>query len=158
MLDELKQQYTLNITQANRSQLVVILYEMVLIYVKDAETSHENEERVEFRQNIRRARGCISELMSTLDFKYSISSGLMQLYLYVNRELARADIRNNPEPLEGVKIVINGLHETFEVISEQDTSGPLMQNTQTVFAGLTYSKNNLNESLSNQRSDRGFLA
>lgn len=158
MVDELKQQYTLNITQANRSQLVVILYEMLLIYVKDSEVAYEKEDRAEFRQNIKRARGCVNELMSTLDFQYGISSGLLQLYLYVNRELARADIRNNPEPLEGIKIVISGLHESFKIISVQDTSGPLMENTQSVYAGLTYSKNNLNESLADQRSNRGFLA
>lgn len=158
MVDQLKQQYTLKITGANRSQLVVILYEIFFIYVEDAKTSHEKKDRTGFRLNIQRARGCVNQLMSTLDFQYSISSGLMQLYLYVNRELAKAETSNNPDPFDGIKIVMKGLHESFEIISDQDTSGALMENTQTVYAGLTYSKNNLNESLSNQRSNRGFLA
>ncbi len=36
MTKELKQQYTLKITQANKTQLVVILYEMLLIYLEEA--------------------------------------------------------------------------------------------------------------------------
>ena len=37
MTDEKKQQYTLKISQASRTQLVVILYEMTLDYLKEAE-------------------------------------------------------------------------------------------------------------------------
>ena len=36
MTDEKKQQYTLKISQASRTQLVVILYEMTLDYLKEA--------------------------------------------------------------------------------------------------------------------------
>ena len=36
MTKELKQQYTLRITQANKSALVVILYEMTITYLEDA--------------------------------------------------------------------------------------------------------------------------
>ena len=36
MTNELKKEYTLRISQANKTQLVVILYEMLLIYVDEA--------------------------------------------------------------------------------------------------------------------------
>ena len=35
MTKELKQQFTLKITQANKTQLIVILYEMLLIYLEE---------------------------------------------------------------------------------------------------------------------------
>ena len=37
MTDEKKQQFLLRISQANKTEMIVILYEMFLIYLKDAE-------------------------------------------------------------------------------------------------------------------------
>ena len=36
-------QYTRKITQANKTQLITILYEMLMIYVEEAESAHEKE-------------------------------------------------------------------------------------------------------------------
>lgn len=158
MTKELKQQYTLKITQANKTQLVVILYEMLLIYLEEACQAHEKEDREGFREGIRKSRGCLKELMASLHFEYEPAMHLLQLYLYANRELARADIHNSAEELNHVKRVMTKLHEAYQKISEQDTSAPIMANTQTVYAGLTYGKNTLTENLSDQGSSRGFRA
>ena len=45
MTRELKQQYTLRISQANKTQMVVILYEMLLIYVEEAMQAHEQGDK-----------------------------------------------------------------------------------------------------------------
>ena len=37
MTKECRQQFTLRITQANKTELIVILYEMILTYLDDAE-------------------------------------------------------------------------------------------------------------------------
>lgn len=39
MTRELKQEYTLRITQANKTQLITILYEMALLYVDEAKAA-----------------------------------------------------------------------------------------------------------------------
>ena len=44
MRKEDKQQFTLRITQANPTELVVILYEMLLCYLEDAENALQSEE------------------------------------------------------------------------------------------------------------------
>ena len=46
MTRELKQEYTRKIKQANKTQLITILYEMLLIYVEEAADAHEKEDRV----------------------------------------------------------------------------------------------------------------
>lgn len=158
MTRELKQQFTLKITQANKTQLVVILYEMLLTYIEEAESAHEKEDREGFREGIRKARGCLNELMASLHFEYEPAMNLLQLYLYANRELVRADIRNGIEELEHVKKIMEKLHEAYRKVSEQDSSDPVMSNAQTVYAGLTYGKNTLTESLADQGSNRGFRA
>jgi len=92
MTQELKQEYTRKITQANKTELIVILYEMALIYMEEAKNAHAEENRAEFRTAIRRTRGCINELLASLHFEYEMAMQLLQLYLYVNRELARAEV------------------------------------------------------------------
>ncbi len=156
MTDALKQQYTLRISQANRSELTVILYEMLLSYIDDVKKAHTNKDRAAFREGIRKANGCVKELLASLDYSYEISYGLSNLYLYVSRELALVDVRNRPEGLEAVEMVIKGLCESFRKVSEQDKSDALMHNTQAVYAGLTYGKSDLNESLYSQGGSRGI--
>lgn len=158
MTRELKQQYTLRISQANKTQMVVILYEMLLIYVEEARMAHEQNDRAAFKEGIRKARGCVKELMESLHFEHEPARNLLQLYLYVSQELTRADIHNRTEELDHIKQVIEKLCGAYEEVSRQDTSGPVMANTQTVYAGLTYGKNTLKENLADQGSSRGFRA
>lgn len=158
MTRELKQQYTLRISQANKTQMIVILYEMFLLYIEEARLAHEQEDRAAFKEGIRKSRGCIKELINSLHFEYEPARNLLQLYLYVNQELTRADIHNRTEELDHIKPVIEKLRDAYEEVSKQDTSGPVMANTQTVYAGLTYGKNTLTENLADQGSSRGFRA
>ena len=67
-----------------------------------------------------------------------------------------ADVRNSTQELSHVKMIMIKLHDAYEQISGQDTSGPVMANTQTVYAGLTYGRNSLTENLDGQGGDRGF--
>ena len=46
--------------------------------------------------------------------------------------------------------------QAYATVSKEDTSGSVMENTQTVYAGLTYGKNQLMESLGNEGSLRGL--
>lgn len=156
MTKELKQEYTLKITQANKTQLITILYEMLMIYTSEAKDAHKADDRMGFREGIRKARGCVNELLASLNFDYGLAMNFMQLYLYVNRELVRAEVRNVTEPLDNADKVISGLHQAYEKLGTMDASGPVMENVQTVYAGLTYGKNNLIENLADQGTDRGF--
>ena len=156
MTKELKQEYTLKITQANKTQLITILYEMLLIYVGEAMDAHKKKERTQFREGIRKARGCVNELLASLNFDYELAVNFLELYVYINRELARAEVRNVTEPLENVDKIVTRLHCSYERLQDEDASGPVMENVQTVYAGLTYGRNNLTENLADQGTDRGF--
>jgi len=155
MTDKEKKEFTRRITQANKSGLVVILYEMYLIYIEDAISAENN--RPEFRESIRKARGCINELMNSLDFDYELSYNLLQLYIYVNKEMAGADVRKTAEPLIICKKIMSSLLEAYKQVSVLDTSGSVMENTQSVYAGLTYGRGELTESMADQ-GNRGFFA
>ena len=155
MTNEKKQAFTLRITSANSTELIEILYEMLLEYVDDAKEAIEKNDINEIHDSIRKARGCLRELMESIDFEYDLAGYFMSLYAYVNKELLLAEIRKDVKIFDNVKVVIEPLRDTYIELAKLDKSEPVMQNTQKVTAGLTYSKGNINESLDEQ-SNRGF--
>ncbi len=156
MTRELKQEYTLRITQANKTQLITILYEMALLYVDEAEEALAAGNRTELKNAVRRIQGCMCELMDSLHMEYEVAQNLLQLYLYINREVAKAALHETAENLEHVRPVLEKLAAAYRKIESQDMTGPVMDNTQTVYAGLTYGKDTLMESTADPAANRGF--
>ena len=156
MTAELKQEYTLRITQANKTQLITILYEMILLYIDEAENVLDAGNKTEFKSVIRKIHGCMDELTASLNLEYELAQNFLQLYLYVDRELVKASSHYEKENLEHVRLVIGQLHKAYEQIENLDMSGPVMGNTQTVYAGLTYGRNTLTENLTDPAANRGF--
>ncbi len=156
MTRELKQEFTLRITQANKTQLITILYEMALLYVDEAKEALSREDKAGFRQAIRKIRNCTNELTDSLNFEYELAQNFLQLYLYINRELVKASMHYELENLEHVRFVIDKLQRAYKQIEDLDVSGPVMGNTQTVYAGLTYGKNTLTENITDPVANRGF--
>ena len=154
MTKECKQQFTLRITQANSTQLIVILYEMTLQYLADGEQAVDDAGLVEA---VHRARGCIKELLNSLHREYSPAGELSRLYLFCLRRLAVCEVRRDRTILEEIRKVIAPLCDAYRQIQDQDTSGPVMNNSQTVYAGLTYVRNQLTENMADQGTNRGML-
>ena len=149
MTKECKQQFTLRITQANATQLVVILYEMTLQYLTDGEQAAD--------EAVRRARGCINELLNSLHRQYSPAKELSRLYLYCIRRLAACEAKADRMALQDIRKVIAPLCDAYRQIQDQNSSGPVMNNSQTVYAGLTYGRNQLTENMADQGANRGML-
>lgn len=158
MTKEKKQEFTLRITQANKTELIEILYEMVLSYLDEAVNAYERQNRAEFREAIRKTRGCFSELLASLNLEYELAVNLLQLYRYCNRELTLADVKNSCEHLQHIRPIMEKLQAAYAELAKQDTSGPVMQNSQTVYAGLTYGRGELTENMADQGINRGFRA
>lgn len=157
MTKECKQQFTLRITQANSTELVVILYEMMLCYLEESKEALKKEDKDEFREAIRKTRGCLNELMASLHMEYDPAPALMQLYMFCLRRLARAEGKKELQPLAEIEKVIRPLHDAYQQIATQNEQGPVMNNSQSVYAGLTYGRNTLTENMADQGTNRGML-
>lgn len=156
MTKELKQEFTLRITHANKTQLITILYEMILLYLAEAKEALSAEDKAEYKNSIRKLRGCMNELTGSLHMEYELAQNLLKLYLYINRELVQASIHYEQENLNHIENIIRKLHAAYQQIETQDVSGPVMGNTQTIYAGLTYGKNTLMENMADPEANRGF--
>lgn len=152
------QAYSKRIAQANRSQLVVITYEIIIEYMSDAQRVFA-EDRKKFEHALSKAQDFLKELIVSLDFEYKVSQELMSIYIFVNKMLIEAKQKNSIENMPRVQKIMEDLLESFRKVSEQDVSNPVMQNIQKVYAGLTYGKNDINETAFNENElNRGFRA
>ena len=153
-----KQDFTLRISQANSTQMVVILYDMLLCYVRDGQAALKQENEGELKGAIRRARGCVGELMNSLNLKYEPAPALLGLYGFCIRRLAAAEVGKKILPLEEIEHIIVPLRDAYEQIAGQNSAGAVMGNSQVVYAGLTYGKNSLTENMADQGANRGMYA
>ncbi|MDI9508609.1 MAG: flagellar protein FliS [Clostridiales bacterium] len=159
MKKEAIQSFATRITQASRSELVVIMYEMILAKIDEAERSYMDNDLKTYDHELKGAQRYVSELMSALDYSYKISYDLLSLYLYTNKHIITAIVKQNPQTLQIAKEIINKLLTGFEGVSKADNSGPMMRNTQRLYAGLTYGKGSLNETfIDPNNKNRGFIA
>lgn len=151
------QEFTMRVTQASKTELVVILYDVILSDLREASKQLDQGNKEGYNKELQHTLKCINELMATLDYTIELSRDLLSLYSFINKEVISAMMKKDAQGLGTVASVITKLKDAFEEVSKQDKSGPVMENTQQVYAGLTYGKGTLNESyLGSYEQNRGF--
>ncbi len=156
MTAEQKKEFTRKITQANSAQLIVILYDIALVYVNDAIAFMEKGDMVNARIQADFAKKSIEEMIHNLHFEYELATVLHRLYLSMKKALRDGIMDEKKELLISVKNNLQKLRDAYDTIVSADESAPVMSHTQGVVAGLTYGRNSLNENLTDAGSDRGF--
>lgn len=156
MTNREKQDFTLRISQANSTEMVVVLYDMLLCYIRDGKTALERAEEARLQAAVRRARGCVGELMNSLNLQYEPAPALLGLYGFCIRRLAAAESGRKSLPLEEIERVIVPLRDAYGQLAAQNGAGAVMGNSQTVYAGLTYGRNSLTENMADQGANRGL--
>ena len=140
--------YSYRISQASKTQLVVIMYDMAQEYIQDALELLPSD-KDGFCRNIRQVKRIIDELSSTLDMQYDISKELFVLYMQAGKVLVACLANKNDEGLDKVIYMLKSLRKSFYEISK---------NTQQVYAGLTYSSvGGSNEISTDPLSNRGYI-
>ena len=159
MRKELVQEFSMRVTQASRSELIVIMYEIILKDMEYAKEAFAEGDTATYEKELAHAGRFVNELMASLDYSVRLSYHLMSLYIFANKELTAAKVQKQPELLDGVADIFEKLLVGYKKVSEEDVSGPVMKNTQQVYAGLTYGRGTLNEMYVNMNeSKRGFMA
>ena len=157
MKKEQKQEFTARIVHANRSQLILILYDMIFAYMEDAVKDYEEDRWEEVKTDLGRIENIVRHLEEILDHKYEISKELHALYQFCLTQLSFCRIRKNLEGMENCRKVLKNLYKGMQGMVKEDTSGPLRHNSQKVVAGMTYGKTSMNEIYMDDEK-RGFFA
>ena len=150
--------FTLRIASSNGSGLISILYDIYEEYETDALDNFKAGQVDEAIKALQKCAQVVNHLHKDLNFEYKVSRDLYALYDYVQRNVSKSIYKANGEGLLEAKRVMDELGDAFSQIAKEDTSAPIMQNTQHVMAGITYGKASLNESLMGNDVSRGFWA
>ena len=150
--------YTRRISMANKTQLITILYEMVLDYISEAEDSLNNNNDKGFSEGLSKAMNCIDELIHSLNMNYELGNNLLALYLFEKRQLLIAAARKSDEELEHVNRTFKSLHSAYVQLEKMNDDEALMTNVPKVYVGLTYGKGKLKESITDNIMSRGYMA
>ena len=156
MQKEQIQEFTSKITLSNRSGLTVVTYESLFAYLADAKSALKEERYDDYKQVIRQAQKCISELMVTLDFSYGLAAELYRIYAYAKELLAKAMYKRSAAEIDECENLMRMLYTSFVEVAKTDDSAPLMKNTEQVYAGYTYGRSDVNSS-SDANPSRGFF-
>ena len=156
MTDAKKQDFMLRITGANRTGLVVILYDMFLEYMSELKAAMPGS--ADFKKAIDHGRNVLLELMDSINMKTEIGKNTYSLYRFADRRLIMASIRQNTDRVDEAVSIMQKLRDAYAKSVENDDSPVLMQNAEVAYAGMTYGPGELNTDYSGAVENRGFLA
>lgn len=152
-----KKEFTLRISQANSVGMITILYDIALCYMQEAKQAKENNDKKGFREALQKSQNCLRQLQASLNFVYEPATALNRLYLIMHRKIQTALVEFDTEKCIDVIDQIIRLRDAYMQLEKMEGLSPVMENTQQVYAGLTYGKNSLVESTVHEEN-RGFLA
>ena len=152
--------FTRRITSANKSEIIVIIYDIIEENLALAKKALAEGDRETYRNEIKQAISFVKELLVSLDLNYEVSKNLAGLYIYVSRCLNFALGSGKKEEIEAAEKVLRKLGDSFREVAKTDESKPVMENTQRVYAGITYGRGlDLDETLvAPAMESRGFRA
>ena len=140
-----------NVAQASRGELLCMTYELLLEQIEQAIKSEVPERKKYLDKSIQILR----MLVGDLDFEIPLSSELFRIYVYVQGLLIQG---KTVKKLEEAYRLVNKIYEAFKKITEEDCDKKSsIQNAEVIYAGLTYGKNQINETVLTD-SNRGFKA
>lgn len=149
--------FTRRISQSNASGLVVVTYDIMFSNLEDAKAAYAKEDWEAFKRSVRQAQRAIGELKDSLNFSYDMAKELYQIYVYCRDKLAEAMYKRSLDELAEASELMEKLYKSFKKVAEEDNTAPIMKNTQQVYAGYTYGRNDVVENCDEINKSRGFL-
>lgn len=105
------------VTTATPEKLVIMLYEGAIRFCRLAEMAVESNDIARRNANLIKAQDIINEMRVTLNRDAGdIADQLETLYDYFYRELVTANIRNDREKIQGVRVMLTELKDIWKQI------------------------------------------
>lgn len=150
--------FTNRIVAGNRSQIICVLFDIYKVSEKEALSALAAGEKSNAVKSMNKCTEVLMHLKNALDFNYDISNELYALYDFCQREVSKSIYKANDEGILVASPIMDKLADAFVQVAKEDTSGPMMSNTQEVHAGFTYGKGGMTEQISDGTArPRGFF-
>lgn len=128
------------IANATQNELLCITYQIFIDTLEDMLTLETEQKELAKKKSLT----IIKMLASDLDLTYPISWNLWNLYIYIQGVLCKTNV--TVEQISHVLDIVKMLDDGFsQASSKMNNTEPSMQNIQTLYAGMTYGKNDVTE-------------
>jgi flagellar protein FliS len=97
-----------------------MLYEGAIKFCNKALCGLEQNDFTKVNENLLKAQKIITELRSTLDFKFPIAREFDTVYDYINRRLVDANIKKETEILEEALDYIRQMRDTWKEVMKKN--------------------------------------
>lgn len=150
----IEKEYLANrVANANDAQLVAIMYEGLISTIKSGIEYIENGNKEKLNSSVNKVREILAELIATLEGDSEIAGNLISVYIYLNKLVTEAELKQDKGKLEEAIKVITPLYEAWQELGEKEESeiddgsevAATSTNSPTIVAGMTYSKGQLND-------------
>lgn len=159
MTKEQIQEFTRRISQENHSGFILILCDMIHVYVEDALHAYDEEDAVKYIRQMELAKQSLNELIACFAPGHALSRRVINILRFIYGKFVKSVVKGKPDELDRCLGMIDNLRVGFVKIHEMDPEGPVMTNTHQVYAGLTYGRGTLNESIQGvDYKNRGYQA
>ena len=145
MTEEQMNAYKMRIAQAGVGDLTVIMLEMEIQWITEALDAYEKQKIEDFISCVEKAQGTQVELMNVLNMENPLAVVVYSVFIFINKHLIEAKIRQDPLDLERCRGMLEKYHKSFLEVAKTDASGPVMEQSEKVYAGLTYGADGLVE-------------
>jgi flagellar protein FliS len=152
--------WSARIVNATPAQLVLIIYELIFEAIDIATEQLASKDMAGFEKTMERARKLLMELTHDIELNGTLEYDFLSLYLFVNKLFIQSYFKKSAEPLKQAKVILNKLYDGLceaESMIPKEQKQTVVQNAQQVYAGLTYGRGTLNESMIHDEN-RGFKA
>ena len=105
-----KQQSVMTMTSG---QMLVLVYNELIKQLSLAQHAFDKNDIPEINRTLQKSQAIIRELKSTLNFDYSISNNLNDLYDFFTSVIVSANIKKDSSELQRVIEMTNELKDTF---------------------------------------------
>lgn len=146
MTEEQMNVYKMRISQAGIAEMTTIMLEMEAQWSRDAVVAYDGNDKEEFVRCTGKAQSVQVELMNVMNMENPVAEDVYSVFAYMNKQLIRSKIKRQPLEFDRMLAMLHKYHSSFEALIPTDQGGPVMQQSEKVYAGLTYGAGGLVES------------
>lgn len=105
---------------ASPEQLMFMLFDGGIKFLKQAEHHIDNKEMIEANEKLKKAQEVLRELMSSIDLdKGEIAENQLNIYEFMHYELIQANMKKDKDKVVTVRDMLTDIKNTFQQASEK---------------------------------------
>ncbi|WP_017691982.1 flagellar export chaperone FliS [Paenibacillus polymyxa] len=118
MINSPLQKYQQNQFQTSPAQLLLMLYDGAIRFVKSGVSAIEESNFEKTNTNLCKAQAVIHELIAALNYDYPVAKTLYSVYEYMIHCLIQANLKKDVKPAQEALSHLTELREAWEIASK----------------------------------------